>query len=254
MKKFSVVIAEPSESIRRQLQELLKSHPRFEALTLAFDLQEAKDICDSMQADVLFISENMLQQSTLANTQVNLPFHTLTVCMSDSTDYAAQAFEHDAIDYLVHPISPERFNKCISKLSARLGTFNLEPLQQMQGLIKTMQFAPQAKKVDPLIIKESGRIRIVEHDSIMWVGGAGNYVELHLIDEDRPILYRETLTEMANKLADFGFVRIHRSIIVKKHFISELKPTENGDYLVTLKNGTPLNFSRRYKQTMSEIF
>ena len=252
MKKFSVVIAEPSESIRRQLQALLKSHPRFEALTLAFDFNEAKDICDSMQADVLFISDKMLREST--STNINLPFHTLMVCMSESADYAAQAFEHDSIDYLVHPITPERFNKCISKLSARLGTFNLEPLQQMQSLIKTMQLAPQTKKIDPLIIKESGRIRIVEHDSIMWVGGAGNYVELHLVDEERPILYRETLTEMANKLADFGFIRIHRSIIVKKHYISELKPTDNGDYLVTLKNGTPLNLSRRYKQTMSEIF
>lgn len=227
MKKFSVVIAESSESIRRKIQELLKSHPRFEALTLAFDFQEAKDICDSMQADVLFISDKMLRQSALTNT--NLPFHTLMVCMSESTDYAAQAFEHDAVDYLVHPMNPERFNKCISKLSARLGAFNLEPLQQMQSLIKTMQLAPQAKKVDPLIIKESGRIRIVEHDSIMWVGGAGNYVELHLVDEERPILYRETLTEMEKKLADFGFIRIHRSIIVKKHYISELKPIFKSD-------------------------
>jgi two-component system LytT family response regulator len=58
---------------------------------------------------------------------------------------------------------------------------------------------------------------------------------------------------MENKLSSFGFVRIHRSAIVKKQFISELKPTDNGDYLVTLRNGKSLNLSRRYKDSMAGI-
>jgi len=58
---------------------------------------------------------------------------------------------------------------------------------------------------------------------------------------------------MLDKLTSHGFVRIHRSALVKKQRISELKTTDNGDYLVTLKNGALLNLSRRYKQSMSGI-
>ena len=114
-----------------------------------------------------------------------------------------------------------------------------------------MQFNNTYK--EPVIVKDSGRIRIIDTDDILWIGGAGNYVELHLQNEERPILHRETLASMQEKLTYSGFIRIHRSAIVKKQYISELKPTENGDYLVTLKNGTTLNLSRRYKQSMSGI-
>ena len=76
---------------------------------------------------------------------------------------------------------------------------------------------------------------------------------MRLVDDERPLLHRETLNTMEKKLSAFGFIRIHRSAIVKKQSIRELKPTDNGDYLITLRNGKSLNLSRRYKESMVGI-
>lgn len=250
MRKFSVVIAAGAEPIRRHIIDFLKLHPEFEALAIAFDSLEAKEICQSMQADVLFICSELIKSE--GHHLHNLPSNTHVVCFSNTSDFGATAFELNAVDFLICPVTEERFEKCITKLATRLGAIDLSPLQQIEHMLKQMQSQPLIKK-DPLIVKDSGRIRIIEADDIMWIGGAGNYVELHLVDDERPLLHRETLNTMEKKLSAFGFIRIHRSAIVKKQFIRELKPTDNGDYLITLRNGKSLNLSRRYKESMVGI-
>ena len=69
--------------------------------------------------------------------------------------------------------------------------------------------------------------------------GAGNYAEVHLFD-DKPLLHRETLTSLEKQLDPNVFVRIHRSTIVRRSSVTELRPNENGDYSVILKSGEQL--------------
>ncbi|WP_262975378.1 LytTR family DNA-binding domain-containing protein [Pseudoalteromonas piscicida] len=88
---------------------------------------------------------------------------------------------------------------------------------------------------------------------LAWVGGAGNYVELHMINRHRSILHRETMSSMEKSLKAFGFSRIHKSSLVNLNAISELKTRDNGDYDVILENGDSLHLSRRYKQNLSSL-
>jgi len=251
MKRFSVVIADSCEAIRRNIQQHLKIHDYFDPIALAFNADEARDICINLEADVLFINPNITIDLDNLNIVEQLPECTHVIYLSKSDLQAIDAFELDVTDYLITPVTPTRFQKCINKLLKRLDSTDAPPLIDMQNMLNQLQLSRPHK--EPVIVKDSGRIRIVDTDDILWVGGAGNYVELHLSNEDRPILHRETLASMQEKLTPSGFIRIHRSAIVKKQSISELKPTENGDYLVTLKNGATLNLSRRYKQSMSGI-
>ncbi len=251
MKKFSVVIAENDELTRKNIQQRLKQHEYFEPIALAFTADEVKEICMSFQADVLFINDDLTQDSELRNVIEQLPPYTHVVYISKDRTKAAKAFEYDVVDYLMPPINTMRFQKCLTKLMKYLEGTTESPMQQVQSMIQQLQLGTHQK--EPVIVKDAGRIRIIDSEDILWIGGAGNYVELHLVNEERPILHRETLASMQTKLINQGFVRIHRSALVRKQSISELKPTENGDYLVTLKNGALLNLSRRYKQSMAGI-
>ena len=128
----------------------------------------------------------------------------------------------------------------------------LTPEKKQIDLVSSLmqKLAPRQPEEQQIILKDAGRIKFLTPDEISWVGGAGNYVELHLNENERTILHRQTLSSMEQQLLPFGFVRIHRSAIIKKQAIREIRPTDNGDYIVTLKDGASLNLSRRYKQNM----
>ncbi|CAM3811181.1 MULTISPECIES: LytR/AlgR family response regulator transcription factor [Pseudoalteromonas] len=104
-----------------------------------------------------------------------------------------------------------------------------------------------------LIVKDSGHIHVIKVEDLAWVGGAGNYVELHMINRQRSILHRDTMSAMEKSLKTFGFSRIHKSSLVNLNAISELKTRDNGDYDVILENGDSLHLSRRYKQNLSSL-
>lgn len=249
MKKFSLVIADEKESNKSVLKALLKDYPNFEAIALAFDWREAISIAQTMQADVLFINNNLLPSSeSLESLAKECPEFTQIVYLGDSDAQAIYAFEYDFADYLLFPCNTERFDKCIQKLNNRLNAQPHLPLNNIQSLIEQLNDQEQT-----LVVKDSGRIKLIECSDIIWIGGAGNYVELYLVNEERPVLHRETLSAMEHKLSNAGFIRIHRSILVRKKCISELKPTESGDYQVTLRNGHQLSLSRRYKSAMTGI-
>ena len=249
MKKFSLVIADEKESNKSVLKTLLKEHNNFEAIALAFDWLEAISIVKTMQADVLIINDNLLPNiDSLEKLANECPEYTQIVYLGTSEADAIHAFEYDFADYILFPCDSARFNKCIKKLTTRLNAQNPMPMDNIQALIEKLNTQEQT-----IIVKDSGRIKIINCNDIVWIGGAGNYVELHLKDEDRPVLHRETLSAMENKLTNHGFIRIHRSILVRKKYISELKPTESGDYQVTLRSGQHLSLSRRYKSSMTGI-
>ncbi len=251
MKNFSVVIAEKSSIRCKAIQQLLKLQNDFDPIALTFNADEVIDICKKVQADVLFIHHDLTLDDESNNILELLPIHTQVIYIANDNVQAAYAFELDVIDYLVAPISATRFQKCINKLVRTLSQDLSPPLIQVQAMLRQLQITNVPN--EPLVVKDSGRIRVIDPENILWVGGAGNYVELHLTNEERPILHRETLNVMLSKLANLGFVRIHRSALVKKRSITELKPTDNGDYLVTLQNGDLLNLSRRYKASMAGI-
>ncbi|PAJ76075.1 LytTR family transcriptional regulator [Pseudoalteromonas sp. NBT06-2] len=251
MNKYNVVIASANEKTRLNIKHLLEFNFDFEAVALTSNKEDVLGICLSGEIDVLFIDSNLLSDDEQNQLIEKLSSDIRIVYLSDNSIQAAKAFDLGVIDYLIAPFCNERFQKCIRKLLRELNRVIEAPITYIQNLLKQFQLPNHSK--EPIVVKDTGKIRIIDTDDILWVGSAGNYVELHLSNEQRPILHRETLGSMLDKLASHGFIRIHRSALVKKHSITELKPTDNGDYLVTLKNGELLNLSRRYKQNMVGI-
>jgi two-component system, LytTR family, response regulator len=84
-----------------------------------------------------------------------------------------------------------------------------------------------------------------------WVEASGNYVTLHT--KEKAWLLRETVASMEARLAPFGFVRIHRSTLVNIERVTELRSLDNGEFVVSLSDGTVLKLSRSYRDALDRI-
>ncbi len=250
MASYSVVIASKNDAIRTNIQTLIRQYGELSAHAIAYSLDEAIAACRAMKTHVLIVDSEFLTSERIVSLSSELS-HTLhIIAIGQSSSKAQLAFEIGALDHLVIPVSSARFQLTFDRLTKQLQ--RPEPdstplIQQLTKHIKQSQTPPQ------IIVKDGGRIRFIEQSDINWIGGAGNYVELHLEGDERTLLHRETLSAMEARLAHTGFIRIHRSTLVRSKAIAEIKPTESGDYIVTLKNGETLNFSRRYKPSLEAL-
>ncbi|AXT31234.1 DNA-binding response regulator [Pseudoalteromonas tunicata] len=251
MAKFSVIIAESSNVKIDSINQCVKQDNDFEVAVVTHNANEVIDLCNNTQADLLLVNHSLFETQDLPILISLIPIHTKIAFLSDDASFAIEAFDLGAVDFLLPPFTEQRINKLFDKFKKLHQNQSAYPFKQIQALLNKSH-EPQNNN-ESIIVKDSGRIRIIDADEIIWIGGAGNYVEIHLAQEARPILHRETLSTMLEKMASHGFIRIHRSTLVKKRSIKEVQPTESGDYLLTLKNGANLNLSRRYKQNMAEI-
>jgi len=171
--------------------------------------------------------------------------------------YAIRAFEVNALDYLLKPIDDERFDLAFQRARkslalARDGEFGRR-LSSVLGDFKPSSGEPHGSApADRLVVRSGGRVTFVKTSEIDWIEAAGDYVTLH--GRKQSWLLRETISEMEAKLAPNGFARIHRSTIVNLDQIVEMKALDNGEYRLSLLDGTQLKLSRNYRHALSRMF
>lgn len=116
-----------------------------------------------------------------------------------------------------------------------------------------LRFTPNAPPVEAreaIEVRDGARRHFVPLAEVAWIEAAGNYVELHR--GATPILHRAPLSAMERQLQDAGFVRIHRSRLVRRAAIAQVESKPSGDYVVRLVDGRELAGSRRYRKPLLE--
>jgi two-component system, LytTR family, response regulator len=173
----------------------------------------------------------------------------MVVFVTAYDQYALRAFEVHALDYLLKPFGKERFRETLKHAREGLERRRAGDLgRRLLALVNDVK--PEPPRVDRLVVKSGGRVFFLRTDEIDWIEAAGNYVRLHLGQENH--LFRETMNRMESRLDTKRFARIHRSRIVNTERIKELQPWFNGDYVVILRDGTRLTLSRGYREKLQE--
>lgn len=170
------------------------------------------------------------------------PPHVVFVTAFDR--YAVRAFDVPAIDYLLKPVTHERFDRAIDRcVEAARGELQPGDGDKREGLA-----APPKR----LLLREGHRIVLVPVDEIDWIEAERDYVRIHR--GEKSYLLERTLTAMETLLAPRGFARIHRSSLVNLERVAELTSEGSGRYRVRLTDGTKLSVSRshsaRFRATM----
>jgi DNA-binding LytR/AlgR family response regulator len=121
------------------------------------------------------------------------------------------------------------------------------------NLIRVLrQLEVMAKRQPPRIaFKSKGRILFVDLAEIAAVQAEGNYVSLR--HRPNPYLLRESLSSMAEKLKPYGFIRIHRSVVVNIAAVEEIQPLPTGEYRLRVKGGKEYLVTRTYKENLRDL-
>ena len=125
---------------------------------------------------------------------------------------------------------------------------SVREIHGQKGIVREM-FVQQA--APRIAFKVKRRILFLELDEIVAVQAEGNYVSLQ--HRPRPYLLRESLSSIAEKLKPYGFIRIHRSVVVNISAVEEIQPLPTGEYRLRVKGGKEYLVTRRYKRSLRDL-
>ncbi|MCN0177782.1 LytR/AlgR family response regulator transcription factor [Salinispora arenicola] len=215
----------------------LRADPRVTRLHTAGNATEALRVLRDGDVDVVFLDIRMpgLDGMELARVLRRFARPPAIVFVTAYDDGAVDAFDLGATDYVRKPVRPERL---------------AESLRRVVGarMLPTQPAVP-AREEDPTIpVELAGTTRMLPRSAVRWVEAQGDYVRLHTTDGSH--LVRVSLAALAERWADAGFVRIHRSYLVQLRLIAELRLVNSG-YVVVV-DSTELPVSRRHTRELKD--
>jgi two-component system LytT family response regulator len=157
-------------------------------------------------------------------------------------EYAVRAFEVSALDYLLKPIDPARFEQALARAVDRLRSARPDGGAELVAFLS--RWRAERGYAARFVVRSGGKLTLVRTSDVDWIDAAGNYVRLHC--GGRQHLLRETMKSIEARLDPDVFVRVHRSAIVNVDRIASLEPYFHGEYVVVMRDGTKLTSSRSH--------
>jgi two-component system LytT family response regulator len=245
-----VLIIDDEPLAQVALRNILAHRAEVERIDVAGDAVEALEKLSRESYDVLLLDINMPEISGIELLdrmkwrEESLPS---IVFVTAHAEHALAAFRKHAVDYVLKPFSRERIDEALDtafrrntgERAARL----VESLPQLQRLFR--------RPSEKIAIKARGRILFIDPNHVVAVHAEGNYVLLQR--EADSYLLRESISVMAGKLKPYGFIRIHRSVLINSSFVEEIQPWASGEYGLRVRGGKEYTVTRSYKKNLKDI-
>lgn len=244
---------------RQNVEALLRSDPEIAIVAQSGNGTQAVEAIKQHQPDLLFLDVQM-PGMTGFEVLAKLPAAVLpqVIFVTAYDHFALQAFDVQAVDYLLKPFNRARFQEALARAKAIVHNHDrrdfsrrldevMSALQKLRESANGEGATPAAKAREGegrLFIRCDGEIHVMSADDILWIESDGDYVRLHVTDKSRFV--RMSLHKMMEKLDPAHFVRIHRSTIVNLRHMRKASPALYGEYTVELTNGAKLKVSRTF--------
>ncbi len=257
-----VLIVDDEPPARRKIARLLEGDPGVAVVGEAGDGRSAVDAIRSLRPEVVFLDIQMPEIDGFGVLEALAPEELPEIVFVTAYDqYAIQAFEVAALDYLLKPFDAPRLREALDRAKARVRNtreaapgaageqgHDAELAERIRSLLAQLDHAAGASS--RILVKDRDRARFVSVDEIRWIRGAGNYVEIHAARGTH--LLRETLDGIQQRLDPRRFLRVHRSYVVNIDHVREIEPLSHGDHLLVLTDGSEVRLSRRYRSELPD--
>lgn len=244
--KISCLIVDDEPLARSKIRRFLDDMSDVEILGECTNGLEAVESILQSQPDLVFLDIQMPELDGFGVIRtIGVQQMPMVIFVTAFDQYAIQAFENQAFDYLLKPFNSQRFVSAVQRAIQTIAHQSKDGLdQRLTELLD--KFQDKNPYLERIVIKGTHRIYFLKVSEIEWIEASGNYVEIHIGNESH--LMRETMNNLETKLNPLHFLRIHRSAIVNIDHIKEMQPDVNSEYIVILKNGKQLNMSRRQRE------
>lgn len=214
---------------------------------------EAVDLVREHRPDLLFLDVQMPDGTGFDVLSAIAGEHLPEVIFVTAHErHALRAFDLAAVDFLLKPVTAERFRVALERARRDLARGEeREGPARLSALLDHLGGAsgrPGERRIERFAVRTRDRFVIVPAADVEWIGAAANYAELHLGRTTH--LVRATMAELETGLDPARFARIHRATIVRLDRIREVIPATHGDYDVVLLDGTILKLSRRFRSRL----
>jgi len=245
---LTALIVDDEPLAREGLRMLLARDREVTAIHEARDGREAVAAIHDTRPDLVLLDVQMPEMDGFAVVkEIGAERMPAVVFVTAHDQYAIQAFEISAIDYLLKPVTEERFAQALARAKLRI---HLKPAdeasRQILSLLETI--ASPRRYLKRLAVRSAGKTVFVEVEDVDWIEAAENYVQLHTAQSGH--LLHVAMNTLEKSLDPETFQRIHRSVIVNVRRIKELQPALHGEYVVTLQNGVRLQSGRMYHEKL----
>jgi two-component system LytT family response regulator len=244
-----VLIVDDEPLSRSALANALDARNDIETLDSADDAIEALELLEKKPYDVVLLDIHMPELSgielveRLNKRQGPIPS---IVFVTAHDQHAVVAFEKHAVDYVLKPFSNTRIQEALDEAIRRTESERAARLIKLLPQLETL-----LSKSTKIAIKTKGRIVFIDPAEVAIVKAQSNYVLLQR--QSGSYLLRESISTMAEKLKPYGFIRIHRSVLVNTSFVEEIRPWTTGEYVLRIRGGKEYTVSRTYKDNLGSI-
>jgi two-component system LytT family response regulator len=236
-----VLIADDEPPSRRKVRRFLERDPEIGEIREAGSGEEAVAAVREFAPDLVFLDVQMPGMdgfTALAAVPEPRDFH--VVFLTAHEQYALKAFQAEALDYLLKPVDPERFERALERAKEQVA------LRRERG-----RTSEPRRFLKRLLVQKNGREMFLPIDRLDWAAVDRNYVELHAGAETYTV--RGTLENLAQQLDPEQFVRINRSELVNLDRVKEMQPWFHGERRIVLKDGHELTWTRRFRAASSRV-
>jgi len=245
------LLVDDEDLARRGLRTRLERATDIEIIGECVNGTEAIEAIGRTSPDLVFLDVRMPEASGFDVVQAlggeTVPY---IIFLTAFDEYAINAFEVHALDYLLKPVDDKRLELALTQarsalLARRDGSFGRHVAEAVADWERSGIAVTPRTASERIAVPTAEGVTVIRVTDINWVEAAGNYVSLHT--DRKSWLLRETIATLDHRLASQGFARIHRSALVNLDRVVELRTLGGGDYTVILRDGTELKLTRSHR-------
>lgn len=256
MQKIKTLIADDEPLAIELVKHCLESHPQIEVVATCRSGREAYSKVVELQPDLLLLD---IQMPIMTGVELALKLQSdimpMIVFITAFDEYALQAFDVHAVDYLLKPVDQEKLDRAIERCIERYSQGS-NPEFKKENVINALTDYHEKLETDEqialpkIVVKDRGTITIIEQEDIDWVDAAGDYVCIH-VDGKTHIMRNTMKGIMADLTGDF-FRRVHRSTIVNMSRIQQVIPHTKGECFLDIGENNKIKVSRNYRTVVQD--
>jgi two-component system, LytTR family, response regulator len=247
MADLRAIVVDDEPLARERLRTFLANEPGVAVIGECQNGDEAIIAVRRDHPDILFLDVQMPGMNgfeVLQKLNGSAPHAVIFTTAHDQ--YAVQAFEVHAVDYLLKPFDRERLRLALERARTRASSKPDDLQSKLAAMLEDLKAG--ARQPERIPVKSNGKVTFVRIPEIDWIASADNYVELHVGNHSH--LIRVTMNSIATRLPAQQFVRVSRTSIVNLARVKELQPLFHGEYTITLTTGARVTLSRSYRDQL----